>query len=279
MKKAAVLGESPRLDRGAHRELGLNSWTPRSSRGDSLLFKLLLSLLLISTAHAKSHLPDGFVYLSQIDPSILQEMRYFTSHNFVGRPVRGYRAGVCILTHKAAVALSQAQQHFLKRGVTLKVYDCYRPQRAVQDFVEWSRDDTLTTKAEFYPDMNKDVLFPDYIAYYSGHTRGSTVDLTLVKLPVTSSADYHPGDPLTSCTAPTEQRLADNTIDMGTGFDCFSPIANTLHRPLPKIAQKNRALLHHVMHRAGFVNYPNEWWHYSLRQERFKNRYFDFPVQ
>lgn len=240
---------------------------------------VLSGLILSISAFASTQHPADFVHLRAIDPSILQELRYAQDHNFVGRPIVGYQAAECLLTRKAALALQHAQQRFLKLGYTLKVYDCYRPQRAVADFVEWSHSDSTLMKTEFYPHLDKSVLFPDYIAYYSGHSRGSTVDLTLVKLPVTPSADYHPGDQLSPCTAPASKRFADNSIDMGTGWDCLDPKANTAHRPLSPKAIKNRALLHQGMKLAGFNNYPKEWWHYTLKNERYRHRYFDFPVE
>lgn len=239
----------------------------------------LIAGLFLSFAEAANRLPADFVYLHDVEPSILQDMRYFGDHNFIGRPIRGYHAGVCIMQKRAAQALQRAQQEFLSHGFTLKVYDCYRPQRAVQDFVEWSENDSTLMKAEFYPTLEKDELFPDYIAKYSGHSRGSTIDLTLVKLPAKPNAVYHAGDPLVACTDPVDQRFADNTIDMGTGFDCLSPKANTAHRPLTKTARENRDLLLKTMQKTGFVNHPYEWWHYTLRHERYPHRYFDFLVK
>lgn len=160
--------------------------------------------------------PD-FVSLSDVDPSILLDIRYVTPHNFTGDPVAGYEAPLCLLTRPAADALRRAQQGFLAQGYTLKVYDCYRPQRAVDEFVAWAADlADQRMKPEFYPRVDKSQLFADgYIADKSGHSRGSTVDLTLVRLPAAPQPAYVPGQPLVDCAAP--QRFPDNTVDMGTG--------------------------------------------------------------
>lgn len=136
---------------------------------------------------------------------------------------------MCILTRDAADALHRAQQELLTEGYTLKVYDCYRPQRAVNDFVAWAKDlQDQRMKAEFYPRVDKSTLFADgYIAQKSGHSRGSTMDLTVVRLPAEETPHYTPGQPLTDCAAPQLERFPDNTIDMGTGFDCFDTLALT----------------------------------------------------
>ena len=138
--------------------------------------------------------PADFVALEDIDPTIIQEMRYFTPHNFTGDPVVGYNAPLCILTRDTADALHRAQREFLAEGYALKVYDCYRPQRAVDDFVNWAKDlQDQRMKAEFYPRVDKSRLFTDgYIAEQSGHSRGSTMDLTVVKLPAEETRPYVP---------------------------------------------------------------------------------------
>jgi zinc D-Ala-D-Ala dipeptidase len=171
---------------------------------------------------------DSFVFLEDIDPTILQEIRYYTPHNFMGRRVEGYNAPSCVLTKEAANALKLVQSDALRLGYTLKVYDCYRPQQAVDEFVSWSYNTMdILMKDEFYPTLEKLELFPDYIATKSGHSRGSTLDLTLVPLPIPSQDVYSPGQPLVNCFASVDERFQDNTIDMGTGFDCLSPYANT----------------------------------------------------
>ena len=224
--------------------------------------------------------PSAFVVVSRADPSILSDIRYATRHNFIGRPITGYLDPVCILTREAATALSAAQRAVLRLGYTLKVYDCYRPQRAVDDFVAWAEDlDDQAMKREFYPAIEKSVLFEEgYISARSGHSRGSTLDLTLVKLPPRPQPAYRPGQPLVPCTAPRAERFPDNTVDMGTGYDCFDPLANTLDPRVTGAPLANRLLLKDLMTDAGFTNYALEWWHYTLAGEPYPGTYFDFPV-
>jgi zinc D-Ala-D-Ala dipeptidase len=227
-----------------------------------------------------SHAPAGFVALSDVDSTIQQDIRYATPHNFVGRPIAGYREPLCILTRTAADALHRVQMAARARGYGLKTYDCYRPQRAVDEFVDWAKHlDDQTMKAEFYPTVPKADLFADgYIGAPTAHSRGSTLDLTLVALPVRPQRGYVPGEPLRPCTAPVGQRFPDNSVDMGTGFDCFDPLAHTLDPHITGPARANRLLLKDLMAGAGFVNYPNEWWHYSLADAPYPHTYFDFPV-
>jgi D-alanyl-D-alanine dipeptidase len=224
--------------------------------------------------------PAEFVALSRVAPSIIQEMRYYGQHNFVGAHVDGYLEPLCILTRPAAEALRKAQQQLLAQGYTLKVYDCYRPQRAVDHFVRWAKDlADEKTKAEFYPNVAKDRLFEEgYIAEKSGHSRGSTMDLTIVKLPPRYQRPYIPGEPQVPCFAPKDQRFGDNMVDMGTGFDCFDPLAHTDNPAITGVARQNRDLLKNTMAAAGFRNLPEEWWHYTLNNEPFPDTYFDFPI-
>lgn len=224
--------------------------------------------------------PPIFVALDEVDPTILHDIRYTTQHNFVGRRIHGYRQPLCILTRPAANALAKAQDAVLAMGYSLKVYDCYRPQTAVDDFVRWAerlRDDRM--KAEFYPDVEKSQLFEDgYIAARSGHSRGSTVDLTLVELPAAHQPRWRPSMGLVPCYAPYGERFPDNSIDMGTGYDCFDTLSNTLDPRIQGRARVNRLLLKSSLEAAGFTNYAKEWWHYTLTDEPFPDRYFDFPV-
>ncbi|GAA2349175.1 M15 family metallopeptidase [Dactylosporangium salmoneum] len=224
-------------------------------------------------------LPDGFVALSDVDSSILEDVRYATPHNFVGRVVNGYERPRCLLTRVAAEALHRVQQSAQARGYSLKVYDCYRPQRAVDDFVRWADNPDQAMKAEFYPQVDKSQLFPDgYIGGPTAHSRGSTLDLTLVALPAAAQRAYRPGEPLVSCTSPAGQRFPDDTLDMGTGFDCFDPLAHTAAGGIDQRQRANRDLLVGLMADGGFTNYPKEWWHYTLDHEPFPDTYFDFPV-
>ncbi|HEV7930740.1 MAG TPA: M15 family metallopeptidase [Actinomadura sp.] len=233
-----------------------------------------------ATAHTTPGLPPGFVVLHDVAPTILHDIRYRTFHNFVGRPVDGYEEPLCILTREAAVALGRAQRRLLEQGYTLKVYDCYRPQRAVDHFARWARDTgDQRMKREFYPNVDKTTLFDQgYIAARSGHSRGSTVDLTLVRLPAGPQRHYIPGEPLVPCFAPAGLRFPDNTVDMGTGFDCFDTLANTMDPRITGRARANRLRLKASLEAAGFGNYAAEWWHYTLKGEPYPDTYFDFPV-
>ncbi len=222
----------------------------------------------------------GFVVLSDVDPRIRTDIRYATAHNFVGRPVDGYQEALCLLTAPAAEALRRVQDAALAAGRSLKVYDCYRPQRAVDDFVNWSRQpDEQATKAEFYPLVAKSELFRlGYVGAPSAHSRGSTVDLTLVDVPTPAQPGYVPGQPLVSCTAPRDKRFPDNSVDMGTGFDCFDPLAHTDSSRVGGTARENRRLLRQLMTDGGFVGYDREWWHFRYRDEPWPDTYFDLPV-
>ena len=219
----------------------------------------------------------GFVPLADVDATILQDMRYATKYNFVGRRIDGYRDPACILHRRAAKALRRAQNRVNEQGYTLKVYDCYRPQRAVDHFVRWSQNGNERMKREFYPRVDKARVFDlGYIARRSGHSRGSTVDLTLVKLPAKEQPRWSRKKfGLVSCTAPRRRRYPDNSVNMGTSYDCFDTRSHTFSGR----ARDNRLLLRRTMDRAGFAPYDNEWWHFTLRNERYPDRYFDFPVE
>ncbi|MFF3840392.1 M15 family metallopeptidase [Streptomyces sp. NPDC001930] len=224
--------------------------------------------------------PREFVALASVDRTIVQEMRYTTEHNFVGEPVDGYRQPLCILTRPAAEALHRAQVRLLARGYTLKVYDCYRPQRAVDHFVRWAKDLTdERMKGEFYPLVDKSRLFADgYIAEKSGHSRGSTVDLTIVRLPAVPTRAYVPGEALTECYAPRAERFPDNSVDMGTGYDCFDTLSHTDDPRIQGAQRAHRQLLKSTLVEQGFVNLPEEWWHFTFKPEPFPSTFFDFPV-
>ncbi|PNG95388.1 D-alanyl-D-alanine dipeptidase [Streptomyces sp. MnatMP-M27] len=224
--------------------------------------------------------PKEFVALRDVDPTILEEIRYFTPHNFTGDPVDGYRRPMCLLTRPAAEALHQAQRQLLRQGYTLKVYDCYRPQRAVNDFVEWAKDlGDQRMKGEFYPEVDKTRLFEDgYIAEKSGHSRGSTMDLTIVRLPALPTRPYVPGEKLVPCYAAKKDRFPDNSVDMGTGYDCFDTLSHTLDPRIKGAQRANRLLLKGTLEKLGFVNLAEEWWHYTYKPELFPDTYFDFPV-
>jgi D-alanyl-D-alanine dipeptidase len=234
----------------------------------------------LGAAHAGQR-PRDFVDAKTLIPDLVVEMRYVTAHNFVGRPIPGYKSARGLLTRDAAKALQCAADSLRKRGYVLKVYDCYRPQSAVDAFVAWGRDlDDQTRKPEFYPEVDKRTLFRDgYIASRSGHSRGSTVDLTIVPL----SAPLAPFDPGTSeiraCDSKSGARTDDGSADMGTGFDCFSRLSHTASDKVNETQRANRMLLHGFMKQCGYANNRNEWWHYSLADEPYPGTFFDFPVE
>jgi D-alanyl-D-alanine dipeptidase len=224
--------------------------------------------------------PD-LVALSQVDPTIFQEIRYAGVHNFLGRPVTGYLAPKCMLTQEAAQALAAVQSDVVPYGLSLKVYDCYRPQRGVDDFVAWAKNlSDVKMKREFYPKVEKTSLFKDgYIAEKSGHSRGSTMDLTLVSIPAAQEENYSDGQKLRECTRPAKERFRDNGLDMGTGYDCFDPLAHTANPAIVGEQKRNRLLLKSVMEKHGFRNLAEEWWHFTLISEPYPDRYFDLPIQ
>jgi zinc D-Ala-D-Ala dipeptidase len=222
--------------------------------------------------------PAGFVALEDVDATILQDMRYRTAYNFVGRRIDGYREPLCILERRAARALKRAQTALNEQGYTLKVYDCYRPQGAVDHFVRWSENGNQRMKREFYPRVDKSQVFDlGYVARRSGHSRGSTVDLTLVRLPAAEQPRWsRERFPLVRCSAPRRRRFPDNSVNMGTSYDCFDPRAHTVNAK--GHARRNRLLLRDTLDAVGFDDYANEWWHFTLRGERYPDTYFGFPV-
>ena len=242
----------------------------------------LAAVVMLAACSPASHSgpPAGFVRLSDVAPDIVQEIRYAGEHNFVGRPITGYEAPECWLTEQAARALAGVQVRVAAQGYALKVYDCYRPQRAVSDFVRWAQDpNDAVTRAEFYPRLDKSVLFPQgYIAEKSGHSRGSTVDVTLVPAGAGTSPAWSVGDPQVDCAAEYGARFADTSIDMGTGFDCFDERSATASTDVSAQAQTNRALLLEVMTDAGFTNLAQEWWHFTLADEPYPDTYRDEPI-
>lgn len=227
----------------------------------SLLFCLLLILICSYPAAVRgADLPNGFVYVEDIVPGIKIELRYYSTHNFIGDRIDGYLAPRCILTKEAAEALKGVQEDLNRFGLGLKIFDAYRPQRAVDHFVRWARDlSDIRMKKEFYPKVDKRNLFKeDYIAEKSGHSRGSTVDLTVI---------------------PLAGKASDRDVDMGTGFDYFGPQSWPESRAIGASQRAHRMLLQLVMEKHGFKPYPREWWHFTLKAEPYPETYFDFPVQ
>jgi zinc D-Ala-D-Ala dipeptidase len=232
-----------------------------------------------TTSAAALALPPQFVYLNQVDPSIQQDMRYATRNNMMDRSLAGYQQATCILTEQAAYALKKVQHKLNQKQLSLKVYDCYRPQRAVEDLWQWSQQPSHESlKPNYYPRIKKSDLFKkDYIARDSGHSRGSTIDLTIV--PLHSHPQRYLIPSHIACYADYMERRNDNSLDMGTNFDCLDPRSHIDNQQISAQAQKNRRLLRQVMKKYGFSPYQQEWWHFTLKNEPYPKHYFDFPVR
>ena len=233
----------------------------------TLITRLILFLALgVLMPHVKASaqgalmadtMPPGFVILSDVVPDIIQEIRYHSTYNFVGTRVDGYEAPVAIMTREAAISLKAVSDHLKACGYRLKVYDAYRPQRAVNHFVRWAEDvaDTLMRRP-FYPEVDKSRLFDEgYIFARSGHSRGSTVDLTLVH------AD------------------SGREVDMGGTFDWFGELSHPDYSGITPQQRANRDLLRQAMLSHGFDPLDSEWWHFTLHGEPYPDTYFDFPVR
>ena len=202
-------------------------------------------------------LPDGFTYLSEIDPTIKKELRYFTSNNFIGTPIDGYKNNKIILTTPAARALKEIQTKLMSSGLSIKIFDAYRPQQAVDHFVRWAKvlNDTLM-KQLYYPDVQKSELFTlGFIVLKSGHTRGSTVDLSIVDI------------------------KTNRELDMGSSYDFFGEKSHPFYKKITDKQMKNRMLLRSIMIKNGFIPYDNEWWHFTLKNEPYPDTYFNFSVE
>lgn len=202
------------------------------------------------------HDPSGFVLLSDHIPGIIQEIRYFTTYNFVGERVDGYEEPIALLTIEAARCLKEVSNTANVMGYRLKIFDAYRPVRAVKHFVMWGLEDLdQRMKPFFYPDLDKRDLFNrGYIATQSTHSRGSTVDLTLLNMETGKE------------------------LDMGSPFDLFDEISHPDFRGISEEQFENRMILRNAMVRNGFVPFDCEWWHFTLENEPFPDTYFEFPV-
>lgn len=225
--------------------------------------KVLLLLLLLAmpcmagAAETEAGLPDGFCYVADVIPDVIEDIRYAGEHNFVGEIIDGYERNTAIMTREAALALKEAADIFREMGYRIKIFDAYRPQSAVRHFVRWSEDEQdMKMQAEFYPEYKNKSLLVDqgYIARNSSHMRGSAIDLTLTD-------------------------MEGNELDMGTCFDYFGKKSWHDAKNISEEATKNRELLKSVMEDCGFKPFQQEWWHYRLKNEPFKTEKFDFPVQ
>ncbi len=220
-------------------------------------FIYVFSLVIIAFLSQKQNLPDGFVYVKTIIPDLEVELKYYSTDNFVGDTIDGYKSNRLILTKPTAEQLNLVQEELQEQNLCLKVFDGYRPQRAVDHFIRWAKDlnDTIN-KARFYPNVTKKNLFvEEYIASRSGHSKGSTVDLTII--------DGNTGEPL----------------DMGTPFDFFGKESWVNYAGISEEQKKNRQLLQFIMLKYNFKNYSQEWWHFTLKNEPFPKTYFDFEVE
>lgn len=225
----------------------------------------------------------GFVYLHEVDPTILVSLRYFGSNNFVGKPVDGYKQPVVILTQQAAEALKNVQEKIKKDGYSLVVYDAYRPQQAVDHFIRWSEDNKdHAQESQYYPRVAKDKVFElGYVGKKSGHSRGSTVDLTLIK----DGESLHEVEEKdrTLCDGCKIKFLDDGTVDMGSSFDLFDVASHSENDLIDEQCKERRAYLKAAMESAGFKNFSKEWWHFTLRNEPFPadqdGSYFNFPIE
>jgi D-alanyl-D-alanine dipeptidase len=200
--------------------------------------------------------PSGFVLLSDYVPSVIQEIRYYSTYNFIGERIDGYEEPCALLTIEAARALKAVSSEMAVQGYRLKVFDAYRPACAVKHFVLWGiEDQDIRMKPYFYPDLDKQDLFiKGYIAKQSSHSRGSAVDLTLF--------DMKTG----------------KELDMGSPFDLFSERSHPDFRGISDEQYENRMTLQSVMVRNGFQPIDCEWWHFSLKDEPYPDTYFEFPV-
>lgn len=200
---------------------------------------------------------EGFVSISEAIPDAILEIRYYSTYNFVGDRITGYEAPVALLTEEAAAALREVSDELVQKGYRLKIYDAYRPQQAVNHFKAWAEDlEDQRMKSCFYPEVEKTELFArGYISGKSGHSRGSTVDLTLF--------DMERG----------------KEVDMGGTFDFFGPASHADYSgELTEVQKANRALLRDTMLAHGFRGISTEWWHFTLKNEPYPDTYFDFPV-
>lgn len=219
-----------------------------------IVFFFIVCIPFLSFGQAIS---EKFVYLSKLDSTIQFELRYLGNDNFIGKPIDGYYKNCVIITKETAHALKKVQEILLKEGLSLKIFDAYRPQQAVDHFVRWAKqiNDTLMKK-QYYPDVPKSELFTQgFIAKKSGHSRGSTVDLTIINSSTGSE------------------------LDMGSPYDFFGEKSHPFSKNIQKHQQENRLYLRRVMLANDFKPYENEWWHFTLKKEPFPTTYFNFPIQ
>lgn len=227
-----------------------------------------------------SSLPKNFVYLDQVDPTIMQDMMYYNSRNFIGQKINGYNSPRAIMTKETALALRDIQQEIKQDNYSLVVYDAYRPVKAVQHFVDWSKDiNDQKMKEHYYPHLNKAEIFElGYVAARSSHSRGSTVDLTIIELGKTVNANQN-----STLRVLKDGRLIpycdDNTVDMYSSVDLMDRVSSHDSELIEEQYLQNRNYLRNKMRKYGFQEYSVEWWHYTLLNEPYHDQYFDFDVK
>jgi D-alanyl-D-alanine dipeptidase len=233
-----------------------------------------------TTQEAVHPLPKNFVYVSHKPTGIITDLRYLTPQNFLGEKIDGYKKNVAILTQEAANALYKAAEIFAKDGYKVVIYDAYRPKKAVDQFVRWSESKNYNEEMKHYflPHIDHSNVFDlGYVARKSGHSRSSTVDLTIIK----SDKSLKPINPINRLL--TDGRsilfLDDNTVDMGSSFDLFDEASHPNSPLVSPEALTNRKYVHDVMEKAGFKGFDTEWWHFTLKNEPFPDQYFDFDVE
>lgn len=237
-----------------------------------------LIVVIAAAPAAAQALPDDFVFLRDIDPSIIQDVRYAGANNFMGRPIAGYGAAECVVKREVGLRLKAVQQELAPRKLSLKMFDCYRPARAVADMVAWSKNGKETAAERRYnPAFSKADLFRlGYIATHSGHSTGAAVDLTLVDLTADNSGKFDAAKAYADCTAPAAARAPEGSVDMGTGYDCSDEKGHTAAAAITPAQRRWRTRLVAAMARQGFVNYSKEWWHFSLPGTA--RQAYDFPI-
>lgn len=199
---------------------------------------------------------SGFVLLSEVVPDAILEIRYYSTYNFVGERIDGYEEPLAFATKEASLKLKEVSDELIKKGYRLKIYDAYRPQKAVSHFVRWAKDlNDVKMKKYFYPNLDKDVLFPQgYIMEHSGHSRGSTFDLTLFDM------------------------NTEKEVDMGGTFDFFGEESHPDYKGITEEQYNNRMILRDAMVSHGFKPLAEEWWHFTLADEPYTDTYFTFPI-
>lgn len=242
-------------------------------------FELMLAGTEATMGESIRYAPPGFAYLRDIAPEIRQDIRYAGPDNFVGRALPGYDAPECLL-RPVAEALKHIQAELAAHGLGLKVYDCYRPLRAVQAMLAWSRKSSSSRNTKrFFPELLKSTLVSEgYIAARSRHSSGIAVDVSIVVAGSPYRPSFDPTASYASCVAPVNEQEPDDSIDMGTGFDCFDPVSATDSQLVTSEERQNRILLLSVMQAGGFDNYPREWLHFEYRIVRPMRAIFDFPI-